>query len=259
MHGSLHSVGVSCLCGFFIPQTLHTTSLPLSVCVCSLTQSVNERKGRKPTLKRHIHTISQKCHDRGVVCLLTRHLQLHQRTILTSEPCCCVLWQPTSQLACPSVQLFLAKKVVWEVILVLPTQVQTSSSVATSSQITSQLLSPTTSTFQPVILLSEEIAGTYHTQPVQHLKRTTQSSPINFPSKLTHSPCPKRFKRARTFSEAHKLHGSAVSTGHNLPFQRTEPQVIQQVLWRIQGKFFWSWMPWRDSETDFQLHVSGVD
>ena len=116
-------------------------------------------------------------------------------------------------------------------ILVLPTQVQTSSSVATSSQITSQLLSPTTSTFQPVILLSEEIAGTYHTQPVQHLKRTTQSSPINFPSKLTHSPCPKRFKRARTFSEAHKLHC------HSMTLSLSAPCLNQLLIHAVENQF----------------------
>ena len=35
-----------------------------------------------------------------MACLLTRLLQLHQQTILTSKPCCCVFWQPASQLAC---------------------------------------------------------------------------------------------------------------------------------------------------------------
>lgn len=91
----------------------------------------------------------------------------------------------------------------------------------------------------PVASVPQETAGSY--QSVLHLKRTTRTSPIHSPTKLTRSPCPKCFKRARTFSEAHELHSCEKPTSQISSFQ---------------SELFWSWLSWRYQEVDIHLHVS---
>ena len=72
------------------------------------------------------------------------------------------------------------------------------------------------SSLLPMFSESDPRAGVVSTDlmPVvegQIAKRTQRSSPIDSPSKVTHSPYPKRLKKARTFSEAIKL--NEVSSG----------------------------------------------
>ena len=50
-----------------------------------------------------------------------------------------------------------------------------------------------------------DVADKYQT--ILHRKRQERSSPCSSPQKLTQSPCPKRYKRARTFREARNLMG----------------------------------------------------
>ncbi len=59
------------------------------------------------------------------------------------------------------------------------------------------------------------------------VKRTTRTSPISSPNSLTRSPYPKRYKRSRTFSKAHKLYGFENPTSHSSSFQRTGPQPVR--------------------------------
>ena len=49
-------------------------------------------------------------------------------------------------------------------------------------------------------------------------KRQERSSPANSPQKQTRSPCPKRFRRARTSSEARKLSGLSIPTNPTFTF-----------------------------------------
>ena len=57
-----------------------------------------------------------------------------------------------------------------------------------------------------------DIADKYHT--ILHRKRQERSSPCSSPQKLTRSPCPKRYKRARTFREARNLTGRDIPSSH---------------------------------------------
>ena len=167
-----------------------------------------------------------------VVCLLTRHLQLHQQTISTSESCLLCIGQPTSQLACSSVEL------------VKPLSCQEGGARSDSAwfyqlkfrdiKFSSYFQSANITVVFPNNLYFSTSCFTIrgNCRDLSHSACATpeEDYPINSSSKLTHSPCPKHFKCARTFSEAHRLRGSAVPTGHNPPFQRTKPQVIQQVI-----------------------------
>ena len=58
--------------------------------------------------------------------------------------------------------------------------------------------------------------ATYHS--LLKRKRQEQSSPANSPQKQTQSPCPKRFRRARTSSEARKLSGLSTPTSPKFAF-----------------------------------------
>lgn len=55
-------------------------------------------------------------------------------------------------------------------------------------------------------------AQKYHNR--SHRKRQERSSPCSSPHKLTRSPCPKRYKRARTFHEARTLTGRDIPSSH---------------------------------------------
>ena len=60
-------------------------------------------------------------------------------------------------------------------------------------------------------VVSTDLIPVVEGQIAIHSKRTQRSSPIDSPSKVTHSPYPKCLKKARTFSEAVKL--NEVSSG----------------------------------------------
>ena len=60
-------------------------------------------------------------------------------------------------------------------------------------------------------VVSTDLIPVVEGQIAIHSKRTQRSSPIDSLSKVTHSPYPKRLKKARTFSEAVKL--NEVSSG----------------------------------------------